>query len=144
MNLRDELNSFYYSTALCDLRLMNRKIDGKNLSYNSLLYLELIHSMHGKCTASAIAELTGVSKPGVTSKLNELYNAGYIIKTPDIMDKRKIYLEVNEDKLPLFRIYKKQDELVLKRLNEHFSEADIEKFCKMLSIITEINYNEEY
>ena len=144
MNLRDELNSFYYSTALCDLRLMNRKIDGKNLTYNSLLYLELIHSMHGKCTASAIAELTGVSKPGVTSKLNELHNAGYIIKTPDTLDKRKIYLSVNDDKLPLFRIYSKQDELVLSRLNERFSKEDIDKLCQMLRIITDINYSEEY
>ena len=48
MELRRALDSFYYSTALCDLRLMNRQFIDENITYNSLLYLELrIPKMEG-------------------------------------------------------------------------------------------------
>ena len=52
MDLRQALDRFYYSTALCDLRLMNRKFVDETITYNSLLYLELIFTMEGRCTAS--------------------------------------------------------------------------------------------
>ena len=71
MELQKALDTFYYSTALCDLRLMNKQFVDKNITYNSLLYLELIFSMEGKCTASKIAELLYISKPAVTLKINE-------------------------------------------------------------------------
>lgn len=48
MELRRALDSFYYSTALCDLRLMNRQFIDENITYNSLLYLELIYAMDGR------------------------------------------------------------------------------------------------
>lgn len=63
MELRKALDSFYYSTALCDLRLMNRQFIDENITYNSLLYLELIYAMDGRLTASKIAEMLCVSKP---------------------------------------------------------------------------------
>ena len=56
MELRRALDSFYYSTALCDLRLMNRQFIDENITYNSLLYLELIYAMDGRLTASKIRE----------------------------------------------------------------------------------------
>ena len=76
MELRKALDTFYYSTALCDLRLMNKQFVDENITYNSLLYIELIYTMNGTCTASKLAELLHVSKPGVTLKLNELLRQG--------------------------------------------------------------------
>ena len=83
MELRRALDSFYYSTALCDLRLMNRQFIDENITYNSLLYLELIYAMDGRLTASKIAEMLCVSKPAVTLKINELIRQGLVVKTPD-------------------------------------------------------------
>ena len=54
MELKKELNRFYYSTALCDLRLMNQSFEDETITYNSLLYLELIFTMNGKCTVSKL------------------------------------------------------------------------------------------
>ena len=54
MELRKALDAFYYSTALCDLRLMNKQFVDETITYNSLLYLELIYTMEGKCTASQL------------------------------------------------------------------------------------------
>ena len=142
MNLRNALNAFYYSNALCDLQMMNKKITNPNITYNSLLYLEIIHSLQGQCTASKLAELLCISKPGVTLKLNELLKQGLIIKQPDPEDGRRFLLSVNSEKVPQYQVYQQQDDLAVQRITAQYSAEDIEKFCSMLQIITEINYAE--
>ena len=142
MNLRDSLNAFYYSNALCDLQLMNRQFSHPAITYNSLLYLEIIYSMQGKCTASKLADLLCVSRPGVTKKINELIDQGLIVKTPDPKDGRKYFLSVNEDTAPQYRIYRQQDDLAVKIITEKYSEEDVKKFSEMLQILTSINYEE--
>ena len=142
MNLRNELNAFYYSNALCDLHLMNENFSNSLITYNSLLYLEIIYSLNGKCTATKLAKLLGVSKPGITSKINELISQGLVIKVPDKMDKRKNFLYVNEDAVPQYRVYRHQDDQAVKTISELYSKEDIDKFCSMLQIITNINYDE--
>lgn len=142
MELRKALDAFYYSTALCDLQLMNRQFVGKNITYNSLLYLELIFSIKGKCTASRIAELLHVSKPAVTLKINELIRQGLVVKIPDPDDRRQNLLKVNEEAIPKYKIYRRQDNEAISRIKDNFSSEDIQKFCKMLDIISEINFEE--
>lgn len=140
MELKKALDSFYYSTALCDLRLMTQQFDDKNITYNSLLYLELIFSMEGKCTASKIAELLNISKPAVTLKINELIKQGLVTKKPNPNDKRKNILLVNEDVMPKYKVYRKQDSIAIQRILENYSEDEIHKFCEMLNIISAVNY----
>ncbi len=142
MTLRKSLDTFYYSTALCDLRLMNKEFVDKTITYNSLLYIELIYTMNGTCTASKLAELLHVSKPGVTLKLNDLLKQGLIKKTPDQSDKRKIYLSVNDDAIPQYKVFRRQDSEAIKRISDRFTKDEIEKFCEMLDIISEINFEE--
>ena len=142
MDLRKALDAFYYSTALCDLRLMNKQFIDENITYNSLLYIELIYTMNGKCTASRLAELLNVSKPGVTLKLNELLRQGLITKTPDPNDKRKSYLSVNDDAIPQYKVFRRQDSEASKRITDRFTPEEIGKFCEMLDIISEINFEE--
>ena len=142
MDLRKALDTFYYSTALCDLRLMNKQFIDENITYNSLLYIELIYTMNGTCTASKLAELLHVSKPGVTSKLNELMRQGLITKRPDPKDKRKSYLFVNDDAIPQYKVFRRQDSEAIKRITDRFTPEEIDKFCEMLDIISEINFEE--
>lgn len=142
MELRKALDSFYYSTALCDLRLMNKQFVDETITYNSLLYLELIFTMGGKATVSQLAEMLHVSKPGVTLKINELIRQGLVTKTPDPNDKRKNYLSVNEDDIPRYKVYRRQDNEVIRRITDNYTPEDIHKFCEMLNIISEINYEE--
>ena len=142
MDLRKALDTFYYSTALCDLRLMNKHIVDDNITYNSLLYIELIYTMNGTCTASKLADLLHVSKPGVTLKLNELLRQDLIKKTPDPNDKRKYYLSVNDDAIPQYKVFKRQDSEAIKRITNKFTAEEIDKFCNMIDIISEINFEE--
>ncbi len=142
MELRKALDSFYYSTALCDLRLMNKQFVDETITYNSLLYIELIYTMGGKATVSDLAKMLHVSKPGVTLKINELIKQGLVYKTTDPNDKRKNYLSVNEEKIPSYKVYRRQDNEVIKRITDNYSLEDINKFCEMLNIISSINYEE--
>ncbi len=142
MKLRKSLDTFYYSAALCDLRLMNKQFVSESITYNSLLYIELIYTMNGTCTASKLAELLNVSKPGVTSKLNELLRQGLITKTPDPNDRRKSYLSVNEEAIPQYKVFRRQDNEAIKRITDRFTPEEIGKLCEMLDIISEINFEE--
>lgn len=142
MKLRKALDTFYYSTALCDLRLMNRQFVDETITYNSLLYLELIFSMNGTCTASQIADLLHVSRPAVTLKINELIRQGLVTKSADPNDRRKNYLSVNEEAIPKYKVYRRQDASAIKRITEKYTEEDIKKFCEMLDIISSINFEE--
>ncbi len=142
MELRKSLDTFYYSSALCDLRLMNKQFVDESITYNSLLYIELIYTMNGTCTASKLAELLHVSKPGVTLKLNELLRQGLITKKTAPNDKRKNYLSVNDDAIPQYKVFRRQDSEAIKRITERFTPEEIGKFCEMLDIISEINFEE--
>ncbi len=142
MGLRKSLDTFYYSTALCDLRLMNRQFVDENITYNSLLYIELIYTMNGTCTASKLAELLHVSKPGVTLKLNELLRQGLITKTPDPNDRRRNYLSVNDDAIPQYKVFRRQDSEAIRRITDRFTPEEISRLCEMLDIISEINFEE--
>lgn len=140
MELQKSLDTFYYSTALCALRLMNKQVIDENITYNSLLYIELIHAMNGSCTASKLAELLHISKPGVTSKLNELLRQNLITKTQAPGDRRKNYLAVNEEAIQHYKDFRHQDSEAIKRINKRFTPEEIGNFCEMLNIISDINF----
>lgn len=142
MDLKQELGKFYYSAALCDLRLMNKKFLDQNITYNSLLYLELIYTMEGRCTASKIAELLNISKPAVTLKVNELIKLGLVTKTPDPLDHRQNLLSVNMDAIPKYHYHSQQDAKAVREVQERFSPGEIEKFCEMLRILSNVSFQE--
>lgn len=91
MNLHDEINAFYDSTALCNLRLMNKR---------------------------------------------------FVTKTPNTADHRQNLLSVNEEAVRLYRVYRVQEDLASKQISEQFSAEDVEKFCRMLRIFTDINFKD--
>ena len=142
MELRKALDRFYYSEALCDLRMMNRKMLDDNITYNNLLYLELIYTMEGKCTASKLAELLYLSKPPVTAKVNELIRKGFVIATPDPKDHRQHLLTVNEEKLPKYKFHSRQDKSAIDKVRASFTPEEIAKFCQMLDMISEVSFEE--
>ena len=142
MKLSKALNTFYYSTALCDLRLMNKQIVDENITYNSLLYMDIIYTMNGTCTVSKLAEMLRVSTPGVTAKGNELLRQGVITKTPAPVDTRKHYLAINDEAISQYKFYRKQNLKAIKRITESFTTEEINQFCKMLDMISEINFEE--
>ena len=143
MNLQNILHKFYYSATLWDLRLIHQRFTPKTITYNSLLYLEIIYAMNGKCTASKLANLLYVSKPAVTLKVNELIKDGFIQKIRDPKDQRKNYLFVNEAFLSKYRLYRKEDAITIEKLIHEYPKEEIAIFCKILDRIATIYLEEE-
>ncbi len=118
---------------------MHGEFSDLKLTYNSMLYLDIIASMNGTCTATQIADLLYVSRPAVTKKIRELMKNGFIFRTEDPLDARKYYLSINEEKLAIFDKYKKLDKMAIERITESYDEDDIAKFCEMLDMYTTFN-----
>ena len=64
-----------------------------------------------------------------------------MVKTPDPKDRRQNLLSINEEAVPNYKIYKKQDSLAVKKIAEMFSEEEIEKFCQMLNVLSDVNFS---
>ena len=140
--LRNIINKINHDQALLDLRLQNKYQSGK-ITYNSILYIDIIRSHENKYTASNIADMLHVSRPSVTQKINELQKMGIVNKTRSETDKRVFYLSISDEQIP--KELREQDEYaeeqVRSALREKYSEEDIDKFSDMLTILSEVYTN---
>ena len=139
------IDKLYHDMAVADLRLQNIDNTGAKLTYNSMLYLDIIYAHQGEYTASKIADILHVARPSVTQKINELEKMGYVTKKQSKVDKRVYYLYVDECNLP--KEYTEMDikveNEILKIFSEKYSQEEINKFYDMLSIIGDV-YLEEF
>ena len=116
----------------------NRRI---NVSYHSLLYLDLI-ALKEKCTASYLAQALNITKSAVTIKLNEMMEHGLIEKRQSEEDKRVFYLSVREDIAEEYKQYDRITCRAAQKLAQRFSPQELAKFCEMLEAFDR-HYSEE-
>lgn len=126
------LFQFFHDMTLNELRLMNRQITDQNITYNTLLYYDLVATHQGEYTASQIADLLHVSKPAVITKVNEMIKLGYLYKKQSTTDKRVYYLFAHEDGVRDEFLYQKMDHGVVEALMEKYSKSDLETFCDIM------------
>lgn len=100
---RDVVKKFFYTLSLNELNLMNHNQLCPDVSYNTLLYLDLIYFIPD-CTASKIAQQLHISKPAVTSKINDMIAQGLVKKVQSQKDKRVYYLTFNDQVPKLMKI----------------------------------------
>ena len=94
MDLVKEINDFYYHMALYELQVMNGNDYYNGLSYNSLLYINVMEQME-ECTVSKMADVLKITKSAVTLKINELVKQGVVGKKQSEKDKRVYFLELS-------------------------------------------------
>ena len=131
MELRNALDAFYYSTALCDLRLMNQQFVDKNITYNSLLYLDLI-AYRENFTASYLAKALHISRPAVTAKVNELIRQGLVEKRQSPADRRVYYLSVKPHVAAEYSAIDRRVAYAVEKMESRFSSEAIGQFCEMM------------
>ena len=135
---RQALSKLIHDTAIFELMLHNLEYTDKVITYNSLLYLDMIKGKNGLYTASNIADLLKVARPSVTQKINELEYAGYITKKQSEKDKRVFYLFVTEKYDVIFNSYFGEgvdiDSEVISLLTSKFSEKEVDKFFEMIDV----------
>lgn len=136
MLLKDTLNHFFYTMSVTELQLMNEKFKNLNITYNSLLYLDLI-AQTPKCTITQLAQTLHISKSAVTLKVNELVKQGLLIKQQSKQDKRVYYLHLEEEIKDIYTQYDKALYKAMQKVNEQFSIEEQEIFSKILKEIEE-------
>lgn len=139
--LKESIDRFFYQITACELRLMNRKVLSDRITYNSLLYLDLISCME-PCTASQLAELLQISKPAVTAKLRELIQQGLVQKNQSPDDRRIYYLTLTPGAARTYRLYSEGLHRAAAAVSEQFSEDELCSFCRILDTLTS-HYTEE-
>ncbi len=133
MDLRDSLNRYYYDTTVSDLRQLKRT-GGGNLSYNSIMYLDVISYQHaqGLCTVSTLADTLHITKSAATIKINELERLGLVSKTRSERDRRVVHLDVTPVVSQSLRAYDRPFERAAQVVEASFSQEQIETFCTIL------------
>lgn len=128
------LKNYYHDMAISDLRLQNQDNSGEKLTYNDILYLNIIQAHSGEYTASKIADLLFVSRPAVTQKINELEKKGLVYKKQGLTDKRVYKLFIGKDGFAntYNNIIEDSDDLTANLLYEKYTEKEIALFCEML------------
>lgn len=134
MDLLKALKNYYYEMSLDELKWMNENELYPTISYNSLLYLDVI-SFTENCTVSLLAKRLHISKSAVTMKINELIKLGFVQKSQSQEDKRIFYLTVSPEMEEDYQNYSDRFLQAAKLLENTYSKEDISLFCDMLSTL---------
>ncbi|QQO09227.1 MarR family winged helix-turn-helix transcriptional regulator [Breznakiella homolactica] len=134
MNLFRTISDFYYDITLHELRLMNRNTLYPDITYNSLLYLDII-AYKKKTTVSELSGTLHVSKSAVTIKVNELVKQGLVEKVQSPDDRRVHYISVKPEVQKDYELYNRNLSNAVKALQDRYPEKDITLFCEMLGLV---------
>lgn len=135
MKLKDSINQFYFDMSINELRLRNNNPFYPDITYNSLLYLDII-AYKENCTVSFIAGAMNVSKSAVTIKVNELIRHDLVIKTQSTEDKRINYLTIKQEVIDEYKIYDSILYKAIKMVESKYSDREINTFCEILQFIS--------
>lgn len=130
-----EMNYFYYKMSMHELQMMNDQDTYHGLSYNSLLYINIISLMEN-CTVSKLAESLHVTKSAVTLKLKELEKAHAIQKVQSEDDKRVFYVRLTPEMEKTIGIYDEVFMKIEKKLHETYTKEQLELFAHILHDIS--------
>ncbi|WP_246019767.1 MarR family winged helix-turn-helix transcriptional regulator [Bacilliculturomica massiliensis] len=135
INLLDSLNQYYFDMTVCSIRQLHRDA-GLNISYNSVMYLDII-SYQENCTISSLAETLQISRSAVTMKVNELVGKGLVVKTQSSQDRRVFYLRVSDEVERTLDAYDRPIEKAVRRIETAYTPEQIRTFCDMIRIFSE-------
>jgi DNA-binding transcriptional ArsR family regulator len=131
------LNNLMSSWTIIELRMMASRSQDNALTFNSILYLDMI-SFTEDCTVTKLADILKVSKPTVTSKINELVDMGLVVKTRSDTDGRVSFLDLSPDVMFPYDNEIAKIRHVVDKLNEMYSGEDLLLFCNILDKASEL------
>lgn len=139
MGITEKMNSFYYHMSLYELQLMNGSDYFNGLSYNSLLYINVIEQTEN-CTVSRLAEMLHITKSAVTIKINELVRQNIVEKEQSALDKRVYYLKLSPETGELMKNYDRIFQKAEVELRSKYTEEQLDLFGDILETISGYNW----
>ena len=129
MTITDKMNSFYYHMSLYELQMMNGSDYFNGLSYNSLLYINVIEQLED-CTVSKLAQALHITKSAVTIKINELVR------------QKLYYLRLSPEIANIMGLYDEIFQKVESDLRTKYTEEQLELFGDILQTISGYNWRQ--
>lgn len=139
LDLTSIMNEFYYHMSLYELQFMNEQDYYGKLSYNSVLYLNIIDMMD-HCTVSRIAEILHLTKSAVTIKLNELVKLDMVEKIQSEEDRRVYYLKLSPKADHIMRNYDNIFRRIEAELNNIYKQEELALFSDILQKISSFEW----
>lgn len=139
LDLTSIMNEFYYHMSLYELQFMNEQDYYGKLSYNSVLYLNIIDMMD-HCTVSRIAEILRLTKSAVTIKLNELVKLDMVEKIQSEEDRRVYYLKLSPKADHIMRNYDNIFRRIEAELNNIYKQEELALFSDILQKISSFEW----
>jgi len=136
--LVDAFNEIYIKLKLNFYRSIFERLQEResSLSASEAFAVEVIYALH-EPTISQFAEFIHISMPNATYKINSLMRKGYIMKVKSTRDAREVHLRVTPKFYNYYAINQGYINMVMQRVNERFSEEQIDQLESMLRIISE-------
>lgn len=141
MGITEKMNGFYYHMSLYELQLMNGSDYFNGLSYNSLLYINVIEQTKN-CTVSRLAEMLHITKSAVTIKINELVRQKIVVKEQSTFDKRVFYLKLSPETDELMKNYDRIFQKAEAELRHKYTEEQLDLFGDILDTISGYNWRQ--
>ncbi len=97
--------------------------------------LEIIRAL-GEPTVGQFADFLNISQSNATYKVNNLIKKGYLVRQNSTTDRREYHLVLSEKYYSYAELMTSYELTVVDRMKKRFSEADVEKFNELLTIIS--------
>ncbi len=135
--LTKAITKFYHDLSISELKLQHSMQDKTKLTYNDILYLDIILAHSGEYTATQIADMLQVSRPSVTKKIKELVKKGYVTRRQSKTDRRVHHLFINES---IYYDYSGEriGNEIIKKIADKYSDKDINNLCELLNLLSSI------
>lgn len=143
-NIKLAVDRIFHDSAIAELRLQHNGTGDTSLTYNDILYHNIIGAHNGEYSASNLADMLFVSRPAVTQKINELERRGYLYRVQSAQDRRIYKLFIRRDGIAkdYYDVVEQTDADIEAQLAQQYSQDQIRLFCEMTEKIGRIILNE--
>lgn len=139
MKFLDTINHFYYQMSLRELRMTKDTGSYKELTNNSMVYLDII-SQTEQCTVSKLADALSITKSAVTMKVNELVKRGFLVKTQSATDKRVFFLTLHPEMQDIYDRFDNIFTSIGRKMERKYTQEELSLFCRMLSDVADCEW----
>jgi DNA-binding MarR family transcriptional regulator len=135
MDLVECVGQMYYSIVINELKRMRTSGLYRGVSYNGLLYMDLIRQMDNP-TVSSIAETLGVAKSSVSQKVSELECRGLVNRERDALDGRVSHVSIAPEAVDDVSAIDAPIRAALESVSRDYSEEQIHTLCAMITSLS--------
>jgi DNA-binding MarR family transcriptional regulator len=139
LSVVDEINHFYYRMSLHELQMMKGSDAFSGLSYNSLLYLNVI-DVTPDCTVTKLADALSITRSAATLKVNDLVKQGVVVREQSQEDKRVNYIRLSPEMSRAMGLYDKLFGQIEAHLKGRYTPQELSLFEEILHEISRYDW----